>query len=41
MSEAGDPAVQMIPISQIRVINPRTRNQIVFQSIVSNIANLA
>jgi ParB family transcriptional regulator, chromosome partitioning protein len=40
MREAGDPAVQMIPISQISVINPRSRNQFVFQSIVSNIGNL-
>ena len=34
------PAVQMIPISQIKVLNPRSRNRIVFESIVSNISNL-
>ena len=32
--------VQMIPINQINVLNPRSRNKIVFQSIVSNISNL-
>ena len=30
----------MIPIDQINVLNPRSRNKIVFQSIVSNISNL-
>lgn len=39
MSESA-PVVQMIPVSQINVLNPRSRNKIVFQSIVSNIANL-
>jgi ParB family chromosome partitioning protein len=34
------PMVEMIPISQINVLNPRSRNTIVFQSIVSNISNL-
>lgn len=34
------PIVQMIPIDQINVLNPRSRNKVVFQSIVSNIANL-
>ena len=34
------PVVQMIPIDQINVLNPRSRNKIVFQSIVSNISNL-
>ena len=34
------PMVQMIPIDQINVLNPRSRNKIVFQSIVSNISNL-
>src|SRR5437867_2710473 len=34
------PIVQMIPISQINVLNPRSRNRIVFESIVSNIGNL-
>lgn len=34
------PMVQMIPIDQINVLNPRSRNKVVFQSIVSNISNL-
>ncbi len=34
------PMVEMIPISQINVLNPRSRNKLVFQSIVSNISNL-
>jgi ParB family transcriptional regulator, chromosome partitioning protein len=34
------PVVQMIPIDQINILNPRSRNKIVFQSIVSNISNL-
>ncbi len=34
------PSVQMIPTSQINVINPRSRNKVVFQSIVSNISAL-
>jgi ParB family chromosome partitioning protein len=34
------PNVQMIPISQINVLNPRSRNKLVFDGIVSNIANL-
>jgi len=34
------PSVQMIPIDQINVLNPRSRNKIVFQSIVSNISNI-
>jgi len=32
--------VQMIPVDQINVLNPRSRNKIVFQSIVSNISNI-
>jgi ParB family chromosome partitioning protein len=35
-----DPNVQMIPIDQINVLNPRSRNKIVFQGIVSNISNI-
>ncbi len=35
-----DPDVQMIPIDQISILNPRSRNKIVFQSIVSNISNV-
>jgi ParB family chromosome partitioning protein len=34
------PVVQMIPINKINIVNPRIRNKIVFQSIVSNISNL-
>jgi ParB family chromosome partitioning protein len=33
-------AVQMIPMHQIRILNPRSRNKIVFQGIVTNISNL-
>jgi ParB family chromosome partitioning protein len=39
MSDAG-PMVQMIPVDQINVLNPRSRNKVVFQSIVSNISNI-
>ena len=34
------PMVQMIPINQINVLNPRSRNKVIFQSIVSNISNI-
>jgi ParB family transcriptional regulator, chromosome partitioning protein len=34
------PLVEMIPIDQINVLNPRSRNKIVFQTIVTNISNL-
>jgi ParB family chromosome partitioning protein len=34
------PIVEMIPINQINILNPRSRNKIVFQSIISNISNL-
>src|SRR5436309_11508091 len=35
------PAVQMIPVSQIRILNPRSRNRIAFDNnIVSNISHL-
>jgi hypothetical protein len=33
-------SVQMIPIKQINVLNPRSRNKVTFQGIVSNISNL-
>jgi ParB family transcriptional regulator, chromosome partitioning protein len=33
-------AVQMIPISQIRILNPRSRNKKIFENVVSNISNL-
>ena len=39
MNDAA-PIVQMIPIDQINVLNPRTRNKNVFQGIVSNISNI-
>ena len=39
MNEAP-PFVQMVPVNQINVLNPRSRNKFVFQSIVSNISNL-
>jgi len=39
MSESA-PVVQMIPVNQINILNPRSRNKVVFQSIVSNISNL-
>jgi ParB family transcriptional regulator, chromosome partitioning protein len=39
MTETG-PVVQMIPIDQIHVLNPRSRNKFTFQAIVSNIGNL-
>lgn len=34
------PIVQMIPVNEINVLNPRCRNRISFQGIVSNISNL-
>ena len=34
------PEVKMIPIEQINVLNPRSRNKLVFQGIVSNISNI-
>src|ERR1017187_7348740 len=34
------PDVQMIPIEQINVLNPRSRNKLMFQGIVSNISNI-
>ena len=34
------PIVQMIPIDQINVLNPRSRNKVVFQGIVANISSL-
>jgi ParB family chromosome partitioning protein len=34
------PVVQMIPINQIHILNPRSRNKLVFQGIVSNISSL-
>ena len=34
------PMVQMIPVNQINVLNPRSRNKVIFQGIVSNISNI-
>jgi len=34
------PMVQMIPIDQITILNPRSRNKVIFQSIISNISNV-
>jgi|SRR5947209_6270169 len=34
------PSIQLIPIAEINVLNPRSRNAVTFQSIVSNIANI-
>lgn len=34
------PVVQMIPINEIHILNPRSRNKVVFQGIVSNISHL-
>jgi ParB family chromosome partitioning protein len=33
-------AIELIPIEQITVINPRVRNKKIFKEIVSNIADL-
>lgn len=34
------PVVQMIPVNQIHILNPRSRNKLVFQGIVANISSL-
>ena len=34
------PAVELIPVDRITVINPRVRNKKVFKEIISNIAEL-
>ena len=34
------PIVQMIPTNQINILNPRTRNRVAFQGMVTNISNL-
>ena len=39
MTEAA-PIVQMIPTNQINILNPRSRNRIVFQGMVANISSL-
>ena len=40
MSEQKSPEVQMIPIENIRVINPRVRNRKKFEDIIANISKL-
>lgn len=37
---SNQPVVQMIPIDKIRVLNPRTRNKIVFGDIIKNISRV-
>jgi ParB family transcriptional regulator, chromosome partitioning protein len=37
---SDNPRVQLIPIAEINVLNPRSRNPITFQGIVANISNL-
>jgi ParB family transcriptional regulator, chromosome partitioning protein len=37
---SSDPPVQMIPIDKIRVLNPRTRNKIIFGDIIKNISHV-
>ena len=39
MSETP-PTVVMIPVDEINVLNPRSRDKVVFKSIISNISNL-
>src|SRR6202789_549195 len=34
------PIVQMIPTNQINILNPRSRNRVAFQGMVTNISNL-
>jgi hypothetical protein len=40
MNDVTEQRVEMIPIEQIRVLNPRFRNKKKFQLIVNNIRNL-
>jgi len=40
MAEDDLPTIAMIPVDQINVLNPRSRNQRVFREIVSSISNL-
>jgi ParB family chromosome partitioning protein len=35
-----EPTISLVPIAEIRVVNPRTRNRITFQSIRANIASV-
>lgn len=34
------PKVQLVPVAEIEVLNPRSRNPVTFQAIISNIANI-
>ncbi len=34
------PVVQMIPVNQINILNPRSRNKVAFQGMIANISNL-
>lgn len=40
MSSSPDSPLEMIPIDRIRVVNPRTRNKIIFGDIVKNISRV-
>jgi ParB family chromosome partitioning protein len=40
MSKMVDTNVRMIPVNLIKILNPRNRNQAVFQSIVANISTI-
>ncbi|KWT73966.1 MULTISPECIES: ParB/RepB/Spo0J family partition protein [unclassified Variovorax] len=40
MTAGGQPELRMIPVSRIEVLNPRDRNQQVFDEIVENIQNI-
>ena len=40
MKRNYDQGVQLIPISQIRVLNPRSRSKVKFQEMVASIANV-
>lgn len=37
---AKGPQAQMIPLNEINVLNPRSRNQVTFRAIVTNISNI-
>lgn len=40
MTKDGSPSIEMIPIDQIAVVNPRGRGSVKFKQIVENIANV-
>src|ERR1035437_10969469 len=35
-----NPTIKLIPIAEIRIVNPRSRNRVTFQSIKANIASV-